>query len=318
MEDYTKVSREVLMGAKGTIMVDLYFRRKNPAGGFDYVLFSKAGLGRMAFLKIADNPVGALFIKKSEMQKYSEMMEKNLEQIINDPKLTLTEKSTVVYDCAKDVVRDVFSDPRSPENIQRSGDTVDSMVSFAMAEPGAVKSLLSLGQKDYYTFSHCIHVSIFSLGLAKVFNIRNNGDLKQLGLGTLLHDIGKTKIPDAILNKPGKLTPEEFAEIKKHPRLGWEMVQGSIPEPALDVILHHHEKFNGAGYPDGLAKDSIGMFAKIAALADVYDALTTNRSYAKARNPYEAIMTMKNDMVGHFEEDKFVSFIKMLGPGMNV
>jgi HD-GYP domain-containing protein (c-di-GMP phosphodiesterase class II) len=318
MEAFTRISREVLLSSKGKINVDLYFQRKNPNGSHEHILFAKAGLGFLTFKKIADNPVGALYVKKSDLEKYTEMIEKSMGVIVNDPNLSLPEKSQAMYACAREVVEDVFTDPRSPENIHRSGDTVEHMVKFALSEPGAIKSLLSLSEKDYYTFSHCIHVSVFSLGLAKVFGIKDSTELHQLGLGTLLHDAGKTRIDKNVLNKPGKLTPEEFEEIKKHPRLGFEMLQSSLPAASLDIILHHHEKFNGQGYPDQLAKENISLFAKIASLADVYDALTTNRVYAKARHPFEAIMTMKNEMIGHFEEDKFLSFIRMLGPGMNV
>jgi len=175
-----------------------------------------------------------------------------------------------------------------------------------------------LGQKDYYTFTHCIHVSVFCVGLAKVFNIRKHDEIYQLGLGALMHDVGKIKVDPKILNKPGKLTPEEFNEIKKHPRYGYEMLKESLPAASLDIVLHHHEKFNGMGYPDGLSKANISMNAKIACIADVYDALTTNRCYAKARNPFEAITTMKNEMIGQFEEEKFLAFIRMLGPGLNI
>ena len=114
------------------------------------------------------------------------------------------------------------------------------------------------------------------------------------------------------------MTTLEFEEIKKHPRHGYEMLGGAIPEQSLDVVLHHHEKFNGKGYPDALVGDKISLFAKISCLADVYDALTTNRVYAKARAPFEAIIMMKQEMVGHFEDDKFKAFIAMLGPKSKV
>jgi HD-GYP domain-containing protein (c-di-GMP phosphodiesterase class II) len=315
---YKKISRDILLSIKDRINVDLYFKRKIMEDFEEYVLFAKAGMGRLAFQKIASNPVGSLYIKEDNLENYTSLIESNLENILQDSSLEVSGKSKAVYDCAVDVIQNVFEDPRSGKNLTRSRDMVNHMVTFAVSEPGAVKSLLNIGKKDYYTFSHCVHVSVFATGLAKVFGITNKKDMMLLGLGTLLHDVGKTKIDDSILNKPGKLSPEEFNEIKKHPIYGYELLDGSIPVESLDVVLHHHERFDGTGYPDNLSRDQISLFAKISTLADVYDALTTNRCYAKARNPFEAIMIMKKEMLGHFEEDKFMAFIKMLGPGIRV
>ena len=100
--------------------------------------------------------------------------------------------------------------------------------------------------------------------------------------------------------------------MKKHPLYGYKLMIGLIPAIALDVILHHHEKHDGKGYPQGLTGEKTSDYAKIAAIADVYDALTTRRSYAEARDPFKAVLTMKEEMVGHFEQEKFISFIHML------
>ena len=314
MTKHVKVSKEALIKSKDNISVDLFLRRQHPDGNTEYVLFAKAGLKKTAYEKKIRDLMGYIYVKEDDFNLYSNVIEKSLNVIIDDKEIPFNEKTDIVYQCATGIVRDVFSDPRSGENIQRSRNIVDEMVTFSFKEPGAIKGLMGLSKKDYYTFSHCVHVSIFCVGLARVFNVKSRNHLRQLGLGALLHDVGKSKIDQNILNKPGKLTPEEFEVIKTHSRLGYETYKGLLPEASLDVILHHHEKYDGTGYPGHLSKDDISLFAKIAGIADVYDALTTNRVYAKARDPFDAIMTMKNYMIGHFEQDKFLSFIKMLGP----
>ncbi len=317
MHEYVKIDRDILISTNGKISVDLYFRRVMHDGTEEFVLFAKSGLGAIAFKKIANNPVGALYIKSEDYEEYFGGIEKGLGNIVNSTDISFDDKTKIVYKCANGVIKDLFDEPNSNKNIKRSSELIKNLINFSLKDVGAIKGLMGLSEKDYYTFTHCVHVSVFSIGLGKIFGITDRKDLHALGLGALLHDVGKSRIDQNILNKPGKLTPEEFEEIKRHPRLGYEMYDGILPEQITDIILHHHEKFNGKGYPDGLYENQISLFAKIVALADVYDALTTNRVYAKARNPFEAIMIMKNDMVGHFAEEEFINFIKVLGPEGN-
>jgi HD-GYP domain-containing protein (c-di-GMP phosphodiesterase class II) len=135
------------------------------------------------------------------------------------------------------------------------------------------------------------------------------------GLAGLLHDLGKAMVPNAILNKPGKLTDEEFAEVKKHPEYGHAaLLQGAdVPEIALDVCLHHHEKVDGSGYPKGLKADQITLFAKMGAVCDVYDAITSNRPYKAGWDPAESLRKMAEWAKGHFDEAVFQAFVKSLG-----
>lgn len=187
-----------------------------------------------------------------------------------------------------------------------------SIIQFALSDDASIPSLLQLSSHDYYTFTHCLNVAVFSIGMwQKIYPGEKKG-LQEFALGCILHDIGKSKIDEAILNKPGSLTAEEFATIKKHPQYGYELMVDSVPPTSLDVILHHHEKHCGKGYPEGLPGDRTSDLAKIAAIADVYDALTTRRAYAEAREPFKAMLTMKQEMVGHFEEEKFISFVHLL------
>ncbi len=259
------------------------------------------------------NIIGQLYIKDEECTDFQQFMEESLQVLIADHALSAARKSQVVYDCARNVLRDVFDDPRSGTNLARTKRVTNNMVDFILENEHSIIGLLQLGSHDYYTFSHCVNVAVFSLGLWLMMGRGDDFDLRDFTLGCILHDVGKTTIAGHILKKPGRLTAAEFTEIKKHPRNGYELMRNCLPPIALDVILHHHEKDNGDGYPDGLTGDMISDHAKVAAIADVYDALTTNRPYCTARPPFKAILTMKEEMVGHFEQEKFLKFIRFLG-----
>lgn len=131
----------------------------------------------------------------------------------------------------------------------------------------------------------------------------------------LLHDIGKTLIPDEVLNKPGRLTDDEFNVVKNHPLRGWEILQGSegVCEMALDVCRHHHERVDGAGYPDKLSGETLSLFARMGAVCDVYDAITSNRCYKVGWEPAEAIRKMAEWQEGHFDNTVFHAFVKTIG-----
>ncbi len=135
--------------------------------------------------------------------------------------------------------------------------------------------------RDRYTEGHCERVSDFGISLAKVIGLSEN-DQKALKNGGILHDIGKIAIDEAILNKPGKLTPEEFEKMKLHPAKGAEICSNlKTLTDAIPIIRSHHERCDGSGYPDGLKKDEIPVIARIMAIVDIYDALITDRPYRK-------------------------------------
>ncbi len=161
-----------------------------------------------------------------------------------------------------------------------------------------VRSLVSaVDQKDPYTCGHSLRVAYFATQLAKQLGL-GAYDLRLLQWSALLHDVGKIGIRDSVLNKPGKLTEEEFAHMKEHPVRSHQVVSG-VPQlrGALDGILHHHEHYDGGGYPDGLAGEDIPLQARIIQIADVFDALTSDRSYRKG-NDWQKALTIMRDEAG--------------------
>lgn len=191
---------------------------------------------------------------------------------------------------------------------------VEEISSSVARNPGALISLARLKTADDYTYMHSVAVCALMIALSRQLGLSEE-ETRQAGLAGLLHDLGKAMVPNAILNKPGKLTDEEFTEVKKHPEYGHEaLLQGSgVPEMALDVCLHHHEKVDGSGYPKGLKAEQITLFAKMGAVCDVYDAITSNRPYKAGWDPAESLRKMAEWAKGHFDEAVFQAFVKSLG-----
>lgn len=164
------------------------------------------------------------------------------------------------------------------------------IVTSLMRNPDAIVSLVQIKGHDEYTFTHSVHVGVLTASLAQALGYKGER-LLQAAVGGVLHDIGKMKIPDSILNKPGKYFDWEFNVMKKHPEHGFEIVKDKhdIPELAKTAIMQHHERFSGNGYPKGLSGDQIEEIGLICAVADVYDAMTSDRVYRPAWTPQKAL-----------------------------
>lgn len=263
---------------------------------------------------LVQNPrLSHFFIDKAETQQFQGFMTSSMTTLIKDDKIPLPQKSQVIYGCAKDIMRDVLDNPRSGESIKQATGMADNIIDLAMRNFDAIPTMLKLCSRDYYTFSHCVNVTIFAVGFSMMIDKSDESELRELATGCILHDVGKSEIDLQILNKPGKLNPYEFEQIKTHSEKGYHLMQGYLNKTALEVILHHHEQADGKGYPHGLKEHEIPDYVKIATIADVYDALTTVRPYSDARPPFTALALMKKQMTGHFAQEKFIDFIRFLG-----
>ena len=226
------------------------------------------------------------------------------------------EMARVVQREAQIVIRDIMQDVRLGKNIEsdRVKRVVNNMIDSIFANQAALASLTRIKDYDEYTFVHSINVCILCLTLGRHLNFSRE-ELEQMGIGALLHDVGKMRIPPHILNKPGKLTEEEFNEVKKHPLYTLEVLDKShgIPDSSKQVALQHHERYNGRGYPRGLRGDEIARFGQIAAIIDVYDAITANRVYKKAIPLHEGIRIIYQGVKEDFSQGLVEHFIQCMG-----
>ncbi|MBI5007659.1 MAG: HD-GYP domain-containing protein [Nitrosomonadales bacterium] len=226
------------------------------------------------------------------------------------------ERARKLHAKSKAAVTSMFLEARMGNAIKVSeaAPLVDEINQSITRNPEAFLNLARLKTKDDYTYLHSVAVCALMIALGKQLGL-SGADLKDVGLAGLLHDVGKMMIDDQVLNKPGKLTDDEFELIKEHPRRGWELLKDSpdITEVALDVCLHHHERVDGTGYPERISGDKLTLFARMGAVCDVYDALTSNRCYKNGWEPAETIRKMAEWRNGHFDERVFQAFVKTIG-----
>ncbi len=191
---------------------------------------------------------------------------------------------------------------------------VEQIAGSVMRNPAALISVARLKTADDYTYMHSVAVCGLMIALARQMGL-DAGLVREAGMAGLLHDVGKMMVPNAVLNKPGSLTDEEFAQVKAHPVQGHALLSrsGLVSQAALDVCLHHHEKMDGSGYPHGLAGEDISLLARMGAVCDVYDAITSNRPYKRGWDPAESVRKMAEWSKGHFDPAVFQHFVRSVG-----
>ncbi len=216
---------------------------------------------------------------------------------------------------SKRMVARMFSDARMgqvPDTAEVATLTEEISASVGRNHEALI-SLVRLKTADDYTYMHSVAVCGMMIALARELGLPED-EVRKAGMAGLLHDIGKIAIPTTILNKPARLSDEEFAVVRGHPEAGHDLLL-QVPgiDPAvLDVCLHHHEKFAGGGYPKGLTGTQISLFARMGAVCDVYDAVTSQRAYNKGWDPSDAIRQMAS-WKGHFDPVVFQAFVRAVG-----
>lgn len=217
---------------------------------------------------------------------------------------------------AKAAVVSMFEEVRMGKAVDVGGarQLVEDITDSVARNPGAIISLARLKTADDYTYMHSVAVCAMMVALAKQLGL-GEAEVRSCGLAGLLHDLGKVAMPIEVLNKPGKLTDAEFVIIQSHPTEGYKMLMASsgVEPISLDVVLHHHEKTDGSGYPERFNGEQISLHAKMGAVCDVYDAITSNRPYKAGWDPAESLRKMAQWANGHFDPRIFQAFVKSMG-----
>lgn len=227
----------------------------------------------------------------------------------------LDNASQIVAQSKKAVIH-MFQEARmgNAVNVESMQPLVEEISNSVNRNSGALIGLARLKTKDDYTYMHSIAVCALMIALSKQLNLCE-AEVKEAGMAGLLHDIGKMMIPTDILTKPGRLTETEFNTVKQHPLAGYQMLlrNKTISPVVLDVCLHHHEKMDGTGYPYQYKDQQISLMAKMGAVCDVYDAITSNRPYKKGWCPAESIKKMSEWSGKHFDDRIFQAFVRSIG-----
>jgi len=295
--------------------VDLFMQTGDPGR---CVLYKGSGatLNDGVRQRLIDNHVNQLYVRKSDAEPYYSYVEQHITAIIRDDMLPIEEACTLVHENSCRVMRSVFENPRSGRNLRRAYAMVESMVLSVLKNPAALWHITALASHDYVTYQHSVNVALFLVATARdLLGVKRLRELKRVAFGGVLHDVGKSQVPADILNRPGELSDRELARIKQHPLVGLDIVGGcgKLSRTAASIIRSHHENVDGSGYPDGLKWDSIPPVARLARIVDAYDVMTTNRPYARAKTPYEAVQTMLG-LQGSFDVALLRCFVAFLGP----
>ena len=294
---------------------DIYFKHPESEEKKYKKLVDKGGLycsGKRAAL--AKKNINELFIKIEDREVYMDYMEKHLSAITQDASIPLKEKSRTIYKNASKVLEKIFDKPEAKENVSKVKNLVENTIDIVLMDERSIRSLIEVSSYDYYTYTHSVDVAVYAVGFGHFLGLEQS-ELKKLGYSAMMHDIGKSKVPGEIINKKGRLDPEEFEAVKLHPHHGFNIMKalGENDADILSGIKYHHEKFDGSGYPDSLPGEEIPFFAQIIAISDVFSALSTKRAYKDAFSSYNALSTMKNEMTGNFNPKLLLHFIKFMG-----
>lgn len=265
--------------------------------------------------KLLESRVDRLFVPAENKVQYQAYIEENLDKILSDPAIEEENKAGILYDTSTNLVKDVLNNPTYGENVQRSKDLVTQTVSFILKGKAAFHNLLKITSFDYYTYTHSVNVCTFAVALAQQMGFNDEQFLNELGVGALLHDVGKSRISDRILNKRGSLSQIEFEIMKKHPAWGVEILEESnLVEPAsVYCVLQHHERGDRRGYPNGLSLDEMHLYSRIVAITDSFDAMTTERAYQHAMESYPALKIMFS-LKGAYDEELLRNFVDLMSP----
>ena len=234
-----------------------------------------------------------------------------LKEALSDKKAPPEKKAQVIQEHSVDMMRCLWKNP-TKEKISDFKKSVVPVVDTILSDDATNHHLLQLTSHDYNTYIHSVNVGVLALSLSKeLFKKTDRHDMHALGAGFFLHDLGKVNIDDAIINKPGRLTEEEMTIMKRHPGMGFRLLHETkqITEESRLIVLQHHERQNGTGYPKMLRGEDIHIYGRICSVADVFDALVSKRPYKAQKSPFDALKIMKEEMLEHFHTDVFQTFV---------
>jgi HD-GYP domain-containing protein (c-di-GMP phosphodiesterase class II) len=276
------------------------------------ILYLRAGdrLDEEKIRALESRDSGNHFLVKEEDRKAYKTYVHN--QMISS-NLDVREKAMVLRESSMTLMEELFEHPDVNKALDASRPVIKEFIEFMKAEPEAMSHLISLSGHDFYTYNHSLDVSIYSLGLGESLTL-NKMELEELGVAALLHDVGKRQISLDILCKKGPLSDAEWAQMQKHPQYGLAILDAhpNVSDAVKAACFEHHESWIGNGYPQQISGQEIHPFARIVAITDTYDAMTTQRSYNVPLKPIDAVTTMKEKISGRYDPEMLKAMYSVL------
>jgi HD-GYP domain-containing protein (c-di-GMP phosphodiesterase class II) len=264
--------------------------------------------GKIASLQSKDTGE-SFFVEEKDREIYRTWIkeELNSDMVNNEAKAVILRESSIA------LMEDLFDNPDVNKALDEAKPIITNFVDFIKNAPEAVGFMLSLSGHDFYTYNHSLDVSIYSLGLGQTLSF-DRQTMEALGMGALFHDIGKRNVPLDILCKKGGLSDSEWEQMKMHTQFGL-VILNNHPDMGDDVkaaCFEHHESWAGNGYPQQIVGNEIHPFARIVAIADTYDAMTTQRSYNVPLKPVDAVTMMKEKLAGRYDPEMIKALYSVL------
>lgn len=255
--------------------------------------------------KLLDSNRRHLLIKKSDHELYQQYLRDNLSNNLADETVPAINRVACLGEVVRDVMSTTFYRGDTDDIVEQSNEIATDCVAMLSRDDLMAGELVGVLHHDYQTFTHSTNVAFYATSLAKSIGIKDESLLNEIVVGGFLHDLGKLEICDSILNKPGRLTEDEFEIIKNHPISGFRQLchREDLSLGQLMMVYQHHEKINGSGYPVGMVGNDIHLWARICTVVDVYEALTSNRPYRKAIPKAEVIEMMNRDKRKAFDAE---------------
>ncbi len=294
--------------------IDLYIRIKG-----DYRLFAAKGalLSDEQHLQFSKEKI-RLFFKVQDSVDAQEILDAHLMSILTDPGVSPQVKAGIAYSTTVKTIQDVFQGT-NPKTLSELKKVSGKMVKLILSDNRVMDKFIDITSSDPYTFMHSVKVGIYGTAMAvSLFRDRlEDHRIDDLSMAFFLHDIGMTRVPNTILNKEGPFTDGEWDTIRKHPVWGREKLKKANYEndDATGIVLCHHERCDGSGYPFQKTGSEIPVYAKICAIADTFESLTSGSPLSPPKTPFEALKVMQGTMAQGFDPDLFRAFIMLLGPG---
>lgn len=254
-----------------------------------------------------------LYIEKKDEEAYENYAVTHMTSATTKNFKTFTAKSKLILQKAETIMREIFSHPDASTNLPQIKTIINDLILTVLDEEFSVTTLDELTTHDYNIHTHSINVTIYALSLGKHLKL-SNLELHQLGIAALIHDLGKSKIRADIVNKHGRLSSYEMEHMKRHPQYSYDIAKkmGIGNEKILYAIKHHRENIDGSGYPDHIKAGQISLFARIIAICDSFDALTSKRSYKEPVSTFDTLKMMKQKMNHQLDERLLNNFVMMM------
>ncbi|WP_254510743.1 HD-GYP domain-containing protein [Anatilimnocola floriformis] len=249
--------------------------------------------------------IDELWVSGDEQNTVAEFLANNLATLLANETQPPAARAKLLNQVVSQTLKDSMSCDDPASSVIASQDLAKHLVELGTRSDLTIRDVAKVARHDLCTFTHSANVACYSTMLAKALGVNDEQELQAIATAGMLHDLGKLEIPTAILNKPGRLTNEEFTQIKLHPVRGFQMLRKEFTLPQLMLVYQHHEKMDGSGYPVACTGVEIHWWARICAVADVYEALTGKRPYRRPNTANEALLIMRRGSGTHFDRDIF-------------